>query len=364
MGGLVVVRASIQEIKGKINKFNIILLSLEECHKMEAPPKYPEKTAGYNMITNIPVYNAEETLEKIENMLNQKCPEYTSLDYIYFTNNQNKLVGVISIKNLLASKDKSLKAFEIMVKDLITANTQTTQGRVVYLALSHGLKSIPVIDEHGRLQGVVPYDTILKIFNQEVQSDIFKFGGIFHRVGDEYTSIHSSAKHMIRSRLPWLIIGVVGGTLAASLIAQFEALLASFIALASFIPIMVYMSDAAGAQTEALIIRSMALESQLNFRNYLSREIIVATVLAGASGLFAAFLAYVTRQNLTLGIIIFSALFLSIIASVTINTFTPIILKKFNYNPALATGPLATILSDITTLAIYLAVAITLLQSQ
>jgi magnesium transporter len=147
------------------------------------------------------------------------------------------------------------------------------------------------------------------------------------------------------------------------LIAQFEELLSSFIALASFIPVMVYMSDAAGAQTEALIIRSMALDTKLNIRKYLTREIIVATALAGASGLFAAFLAYVTRQNLTLGLIIFFALFLSIIASVSINTFAPLILKKFNYDPALATGPLATIFSDITTLAIYLAVALALLQS-
>ena len=121
------------------------------------------------------------------------------------------------------------------------------------------------------------------------------------------------------------------------------------------------MSDAAGAQTEALIIRSMALDSRLNIRRYLTREIIVATALAAVSGLFAAFLAYVTRQNITLGLIIFFALFLSIIASVAINTFAPLILKKFNYDPALATGPLATIFSDITTLAIYLLVALILL---
>ncbi|HOI41013.1 MAG TPA: magnesium transporter, partial [Methanobacterium sp.] len=271
--------------------------------------------------------------------------------------------GVVSIKNLVRNKDKTIKANQIMDKNLVTVGADTSQERVVYQALSHGLKSIPVIDDEGGLMGVVPYDTILQLFNHEVQSDIFNFGGIFHKVGDEYTSINSTATHMIRSRLPWLIIGVIGGTLAASLIAQFEELLSSFIALASFIPVMVYMSDAAGAQTEALIIRSMALDTKLNIRKYLTREIIVATALAGASGLFAAFLAYVTRQNLTLGLIIFFALFLSIIASVAINTFAPLILKKFNYDPALATGPLATIFSDITTLAIYLAVALALLQS-
>lgn len=330
---------------------------------MTIPPQYPEETAGNNMVNNIPIFNADETLDVIEKRLIKNAPDYVSLDYIYLTDQNNTLVGVVSIKNLVRNKDKTIKASQIMDKNLVTVGADTSQERVVYQALSHGLKSIPVIDDEGGLMGVVPYDTILQLFNHEVQSDIFNFGGIFHKVGDEYTSINSTATHMIRSRLPWLIIGVIGGTLAASLIAQFEELLSSFIALASFIPVMVYMSDAAGAQTEALIIRSMALDTKLNIRKYLTREIIVATALAGASGLFAAFLAYVTRQNLTLGLIIFFALFLSIIASVSINTFAPLILKKFNYDPALATGPLATIFSDITTLAIYLAVALALLQS-
>ncbi|MBW4257465.1 magnesium transporter [Methanobacterium sp. YSL] len=325
--------------------------------------EYPLGTAGANMVPDVPVYNLNDSLELVEEELLHNSCEYCTMDYIYFTNSKNILKGVISIKNLVKARDKSLPASKIMVEDIVTVTPDTGQERVVYLALSNGLKSIPVVDEEGKLMGAVPYDTILQIFNQEVQRDIFNFGGIFHRVGDEYTSIHSSATHMFRSRIPWLIIGVVGGTLAASLIAQFEELLSSFIALASFIPVMVYMSDAAGAQTEALIIRSMALDTKLNVRKYLTREIVVATALAMVSGAFAALLAYLTRQNLILGFIIFLALFFSIIASVSINTFAPLILRRFNYDPALATGPLATIFSDIATLAIYLAVAMTLLHN-
>lgn len=328
---------------------------------MESIPPYPEETAGDNMVTQVPVYDVEDTLDEVEDLLTHNSCEYCSIDYIYITTPEKILKGVISIKDLLKSLDKSLKTEDIMVKDLVTVDPYTDQERVVYLALSNGLKAIPVVDSEGKLLGAVPYDTILHIFNQEVQSDIFNFGGIFHRVGDEYTTINSSAAHMIRSRLPWLIVGVIGGTMAASLIGHFEDLLSSFIALASFIPVMVYMSDAAGAQTEALIIRSMALDTKLNVGKYLTRELVVATVLAAVSGLFASFMAYLTRQNLTLGIIIFLALFMSILASVSINTLAPLILKRFNYDPALATGPLATIFSDIATLAIYLAVALALL---
>ncbi len=339
---------------------------------MELPPSnqetdissfYPEKTAGYNMVNHVPVFSADETLDEIEKTLIEKSSDYLSLDYIYLTQENDKLIGVISIKNLIKTKDKSIQANQIMVKDLVTVNTNTSQERVVYQALSHGLKSIPVLDDEKRLMGVVTYDKILQIFNHEIQSDIFNFGGIFHRVGDEYTSIHSSATHMVRSRLPWLIIGVIGGILAASLISLFEELLASFIALASFIPVMVYMSDAAGTQSEALIIRSMALDSKLSFRSYLVREIKISLIIALASGAFAGLLAFLTRQNIILGAIIFFAMFLSIIASVLIATVTPQIFRKINFDPAVATGPLATIISDIATLAIYLAVAMILLNS-
>lgn len=329
---------------------------------MNEQSEFPEGSAGFNMVTEVPVYSIEDSLEDIETALVSKSLEFDSLDYIYLTDTFDVLKGVFSVKMLLGTPDKSIKSKDIMVNDLVTVDPNTNQERLVYKALSHGLKSIPVVDGDKKFLGVVTHDHLLQIFNHEVQSDVFNFGGIFHRVGEEYTSIQSSAAHMVRSRLPWLIVGVIGGTLAATLIAQFEELLASFIALASFIPVMVYMSDAAGAQTEALIIRSMALDPHMSIRKYLSREIVVAIVLAGVSGAFAAFLAFLTRQNLILGLIIFLALFMSIIASVTINTFAPLIFKKLNYDPALATGPLATIVSDITTLAIYLGVALLLMQ--
>ncbi len=328
---------------------------------MKNKSDYPENTAGYNMVTEVPVFSADDTIGKIKEVLVDKSSQFSSLDYIYLIDNINTLVGVISIKDILITVDKTVKASDIMIQDLVTADVTVDQGKLVYLALSHSLKSIPVVNDEGGFMGVVPYDTILRIFNLEVQSDVFNFGGIFHRVGDEYTSIHSSASHMIRSRLPWLIIGVIGGVLAASLIAQFEELLASFIALASFIPIMVYMSDAAGTQSEALIIRSMALDSKLSFRTYLIREIKVSLVISLVSGAFAGLLAILTRQNIVLGVIIFLAMFLSIITSVVIATMAPQIFRKLNFDPAVATGPLATIVSDIATLAIYLAVAITLL---
>lgn len=308
----------------------------------------------------VPTCLLKETIGEVQKYVELNSVEFDNIDYIYVLDNDNSLQGTISIKKLLSSAP-SLKAQEVMHTEPITINRNTEPEEVAYLALSHGLKTIPVIENGDDFLGIITHYDILRIFNREVQEDIFKFGGIFHKVGDEYTSIQSSSSHMIRSRLPWLIIGVLGGIAAASLIAQFENLLSSFIALASFIPVMVYMSDAAGTQSEALIIRSMALDTNLSMKFYIIREIKVAAVIALVSGLLAGIMAFITRTNPLLGAIIFLSMFFSIIASVLIATTAPLLFKKLNYDPAVATGPLATIVSDITTLAIYLGVALLLI---
>ena len=314
-----------------------------------------------NLITSkVPTCLLNQTIGEVQEYLETNSIEFDNIDYIYVLDDSNSLKGVISIKKLLSSTPP-LKASAIMHRDPISITKNTEPEEVVYLALSHGLKSIPVIENGNDFLGIITHYDILRIFNKEVQEDIFKFGGIFHKVGDEYTSIQSSTFHMIRSRLPWLIIGVMGGIAAASLIARFESLLSSFIALAAFIPIMVYMSDAAGTQSEALIIRSMALDTNLNMRFYIIREIKVAAVIALVSGFLAGLMAFITRSNPLLGGIIFLSMFFSIIASVIIATISPLIFKRLNFDPAVATGPLATIVSDIITLAIYLGVALLLI---
>lgn len=314
-----------------------------------------------NLITSkVPTCLLNQTIGEVQEYLEIHSVEFDNIDYIYVLDDSQALKGVISIKKLL-SLAHHLKAGEVMHSDPISITKNTEPNQVVYLALSHGLKTIPVIENGNHFLGIITHYDILRIFNKEVQENIFKFGGIFHKVGEEYTSIQSSSYHMIRSRLPWLIIGVLGGIAAASLIAQFESLLSSFIALASFIPVMVYMSDAAGTQSEALIIRSMALDTNLNMKFYIIREMKVAAAIALVSGVLAGFMAFITRANPLLGAIIFFSMFFSIMASVLIATMAPLVFKKLNYDPAVATGPLATIVSDITTLAIYLGVALLLI---
>lgn len=325
------------------------------------PEDATKETVEYKMCTQFPRIHMGSTIGDVEKMLSLKANTFETLDYIYVVDESNKLNGVISIKQVLSIGDHETKVEDVMHRDLVIVTPKTDEERIVYLALSHGLKALPVVDDENHLMSIVPYDEILKTFNQEVKKNIFRFGGLFHRVGEEYTSINSSASLMMRSRLPWLIVGVLGGTAAASVVTSFEEVLSKFLVLAAFIPVLVYMSDAVGTQSEALIIRSIALEPELPLGGYIIREIKIAAMLAVVCGGLISIVAIIGWGTYFLGAIVGISMLLSIIVAVIISTLLPMIFKRFNYDPAVATGPLATIISDITTLGIYFLVAIILL---
>lgn len=319
--------------------------------------RFPLNTAGSRMVTAFPRVQVGENIREVERMLVEKARTFDTLDYVYVTDEHNVLHGVISIKELLGVSRKDVKVEELMKKDLVVTHPLTPQERMVYLALSHGIKAIPVVDKRRRLLGIVPYDTILQIFNEEVREDVFKFGGIFHKVGKEFATINSPASVMIKTRLPWLIIGVLGGTITASIVSSFESVLSTLLALAAFAPVLAYISDAVGTQSETLTVRSIALDPKLALKSYFLRELLVAVSLALVCGFLIAGVAFIGWHNPLLGVIVGLSMFLSIFAAVFISTSFPFLFKKLDVDPAIAAGPFATMISDIATVAIYFSVA-------
>ncbi|MDH5780422.1 MAG: magnesium transporter [Candidatus Bathyarchaeota archaeon] len=324
--------------------------------------RYPPNTAGSRVVTAFPHVKIGEKIKVVEKMLLDKANKFDTIDYVYVVDDSSVLKGVVSIRELYAS-NKEASVEEVMRKKLVVAHPLTHQERLVYLALSNRIKAVPVVDKQNRLLGIVPYDAILQIFNEEVREDIFKFGGIFHKVGKEYTTIKSSALTMVKTRLPWLIIGVLGGTITASIISSFEHVLNTLLALAAFAPVLAYLSDAVGTQSETLTVRSIALDPKLSLKSYFVRELAVALSLALACGLLLSTIAFLGWQNSTLGLIVGLSMFLSIISAVLISTGFPFLFKKANLDPAIASGPFATMISDVATVTIYFTLASILLAS-
>lgn len=309
------------------------------------------------MTTAVPVVKKGQSIGSVKKMLSKKNRHFKTIDYIYVLDENRVLCGVVTIKDLMGVGDKNKKIESIAKEKIVAVHPRAHQENVVYTALSRGLSSVPVVDREGRLLGAVPYDEILKIFNNEIREDVLKFGGVFHKVGREFTTTTSPAMFMIKARLPWLLLGILGGTVAALVMSSFEGLMMNFIALASFIPLLVYMSDAAGTQSEAIIVRSMAAEPKFPILSYLARELKIALALGAVCGALVGIVAAVGWGNPVLGTIVGISMAASIFAGVCISTLFPLIFRKFGFDPAVATGPFATILSDVATLIIYFTVA-------
>jgi len=165
----------------------------------------------------------------------------------------------------------------------------------------------------------------------------------------------------VRHRLPWLILGLLGGLLAAQIIGAFENTLSKNILLASFIPLVVYISDAVGTQMEAFVIRDIAIHKGIHFVKYFIKQFIIVTIMAVllALGLYAVTLVMHQSANLSLAITL--SMFFAIESSIFTGIILPVFFRRLRLDPANASGPIATIIQDILSVTIYFAVASNLL---
>ena len=318
--------------------------------------KYPPESAGREMISDVPTATPEERISDIRKKLFEKAKDFETLNYIYIIDRGGKLIGVLSLKDVFQKPEES-KIKDLMVKDIIKARPHTDQERVAILALRHNLKSIPVVDKEDIFLGVVPSDAILGILHSENVEDFLRFAGISKHSTVLNKTLELPVSVLTKIRLPWLIFGLFGGLFAARIVTFFEGSLKVHFILAAFIPLIVYMADAVGVQAQTLFIRSLALDSRLDIRNYFFKEIKISFVIALVLGVLLALISFLWLGFLNIGVILGVSLFLTVICACLIAVLVPWLLQGFKKDPAIGSGPFATIVRDILTLAIYFSVA-------
>ena len=249
-----------------------------------------------------------------------------------------------------------------MEKDLISCRAFSDQERVAILALKNNLKAIPVIDKDDNFLGVVSSDRILDVLHQENVEDILLAGGI-SKINDSFRKLSTVRTDILfKARLPWLLIGLMGGVVAAQIIGFFENVLEEQILLAFFIPVIVYMSGAVAAQTETLIIRGMVFDPKVTLKGYFFKELKIGFFLALVLGLILSLVSFLWWGNYSLTVILGLTLFLGIFLSVAIAILIPFVLQKFKKDPAMGSGPFGTIVTDIVSVTVYFVVASILLK--
>lgn len=317
--------------------------------------------AGLKSTSKFLAVEKDETAANVKKIIMDRTKEFEVIDDIYVVNKNNILEGAVSLRDLLQAPNET-KLEEIMKKDIASVRYHSHQERVIQLALKNDLKAVPVVDKENRLLGVIPHNTILDIFHHEFREDILSSGGIHHKV-KEIEEITTPVSRLIKARLPSLILGLVGGLIAAYIVSSFEEVLRTYLVLAAFMPVMIYLSDAVGTQSQTLVVRMISMEPKFSLKRYLTREIKIG---ASLGSIFAVLLFIATILGwgpLSFGVIIGIAMFTSMLTQAFIATYLSITLTKFHVDPAVASGPIATIISDITTVIVYFSIAAVLLEN-
>ncbi len=323
-------------------------------------PKYRPDSAGYRMIKNIPTALPQENILDVKQRLFDKAQEFETLNYIYVVDKAGKLVGVFSLKEIFRQKEE-VSIEELMVRNVVKVRPHTDQERVAILALKYNLKSLPVVDKNNLFLGIIPSDVILTILYSENLEDILHFAGISKNNNFVKQSIQASPIILTRLRLPWLIFGLLGGLFAAQIVNLFETSLKSHFILAAFIPLIVYMADAVGVQAQTLFIRGLALEANLDIKKYFLKELKISFIIALILATLLSLVSFLWFGSFLMGIILGISLFLTVICASIIAIVIPWLLEKFKKDPAIGSGPFATIVRDVLSLVLYFSVALLLL---
>ena len=311
---------------------------------------FPDDTAGGLMALEFVAVRADTTIQKAIETVREKREEVENLYYIWVVDDFGRLVGVISLKDLVLEPNDR-RVGDIMNPEVISAHVQTDQEEVAHLVKKYNLVNIPVVDDHHRLVGRITHDDIIDVIEEEADEDISLMAGVI----DQEIAEESPMK-ISRARLPWLIVGLAGGILAAAVINQFESSLEKVIALSFFFPVIMAMGGNTGTQAATVVVRGLATGDigLVNVGKRLWVEMKVALVNGLICGVLLGVIVGVWLSDYGLGSIVTLSLVLILLSSGLIGSAVPLTLKRMNIDPALATGPFVTTSNDILSLLIYL----------
>jgi magnesium transporter len=314
-------------------------------------PRHGE-TAGQYIVGGAPKAGPEQTA--VEVLESFRRHHHESLDILCVVDPDELLLGIVPIARLLALPADS-RVSEAMETGYPRVPPDMDQERVASLALHHGLTSIPVIDHGGRLLGVVPPAALLRILRREHVEDIHRFAGITREAHRAREAIESPPIRRARHRLPWLVVGMLGSMLATGVMAGYEQALSANLAIAFFIPGLVYLADAIGTQSEAVAVRGLSL-SHSRLGRLVGGEVRTGLIIGLVLGAITIPAVWIAFGDGRLAVAVALALFVAGGVATSIGILLPWVLGRLGSDPAYGSGPLATIIQDLLSLLVYFTV--------
>ncbi len=317
---------------------------------------YPADVAGGLMITEYLAFNEKDEVSHVLKDLGENSKEYEdyNVQYLYITGSNAKLQGVLPLRSLILSPPDT-RLEDIMIKNPYSVSVETKLDVLADIFEDRMYLGIPVVNEFGILLGVVLRQDVDEALNERMDEDHMKSQGIIG--GEELRTMPVLFRS--KRRLSWLSVNILLNILSASVIAYYQDTLSQVIALAVFLPIISDMSGCSGNQAVAISMRELALGIVRPYEvvRVWVQEVSVGVVNGLVLGGLIALVAYIWKGNIYLGIVVGSALALNTVVAVSIGGVIPLVLKKFNKDPALSSGPILTTITDMCGFAFALGLA-------
>ena len=328
-------------------------MKASETQTIETLLGYSEDSAGGIMTTEFIALkknlNVKDALLKIKEI----GPKMEVIELIFVIDDEQKLYGTVDLRDIFVAEDKVLLE-ELTNVHVVTVYPETDQEKVSLLVSKYDLKAIPVINKQRVLLGIITVDDIIDVIVQEHTEDMLRLAGV--RGQDlENRSVFKS----VQRRLPWLMINLGTAFLAAFTVTLFESVIAQVVALASSMSIVTGMGGNAGNQSLSVVVRGIAL-GELDFKKswpLVFREMLVGITQGAIIGVLAGIILYMKVGNIMFGVIIFMAMVMNMLIATSFGFLIPLIIKRFNFDPALGSSIFLTASTDIFGFFIFLSLA-------
>ncbi|MBD3949227.1 magnesium transporter [Tuanshanicoccus lijuaniae] len=332
------------------------LMKPESAREISQLINYLPDTAGSIMTTEFVWVDENFSVREAYEHLKEVAKQAETIYYIYAVDENRRLSGVISLRDLIINEDARLVK-DVMNPRVITVQVSDGQEEVARMVQDYDLLALPVVGFDRELLGIITVDDVLDVIQEEADSDYSGLAAV--NVNEEHISPWSAAK----SRLPWLITLLFLGMGTATLISQYEELIASASVLSAFVTLITGTAGNAGTQSLAVAVRKITNKSEDdNFFQSLLFEILTGLIKGVIVGATIAIVAGIWQKNLVLGAIIGISMATAIFVANLAGSLIPKLMARLGFDPAVASGPFISTLSDLTSVLIYFSIASAFMQ--
>ncbi len=314
--------------------------------------RYNEDSAGGLMAKELVRVNHNWNVLTCVKEMRAQAENVTRVHSIYVVDDDDKLIGRLSLKDLLTTSTTS-PIRQVYIPKVDSVNVNEKPEEVAKIMSKYDLEAIPVVDEIGRLVGRITIDDIVDVIKEEAEKDYQMAAGISQDVEAD-----DSIWELTRARLPWLILGLFGGAAAAVIMGNFEEMFQKYTVLFLFTPLIAAMAGNVGVQSSAIIVQGLANDDlKGSTKNRLLKEILLALLNGTILAIILLLFTWFWKGSFMTALAISISLVAVIIVAGFIGTFTPLFLHKKGIDPAIATGPFITTSNDIFGILIYFLIA-------